>query len=784
MRRRSSPQIKQPHHGLYRFFGIHGLSLYSGVLIAFLFLAWHTARHRPITLFFPYLPLPARTPSLCESPAPRDGIPAVILTNWEDQVITLAIERDCPDTPRPDRLPGITSYRLFGEDLVGGASSVSSDTVALRPVHCSDAVTSDRCTYGPVVTLSSRGFSCTRHGSCTATYDSSEWTLNVTYRFPPQQPFYLTEVQVAAPPGITAVSLLSLLITEALATRLGGAPVLCQPNVEYDAAAEVYVADTTACGGYYLASGTWNQSAVSGYAVLPEDAALRDYFAAGRPLHNVTEAVLRRAGIAVEMQMPLIDTAATVTAPVHWFRALGRTRAEVMAAVRRAHGTIQDADSRPSVLDWQAHTRDAYETWLARGPAPDRCPDGDTTDSGCLDADALRLYEHSLVLMKNSQNPYSGALVSSFHPLYGYKQWMRDAALLTTIFTELNYTDEARQWLQWASRLELRPVAAGGGYHTCYDAWTGQVADFVEPQYDASFAYLLAASRYALRTDNDSLWYYPYGRSRMQSLQEWLLRSREADGLVPPDYSIWEESSDPVSGRALPPKYYAFTQAMAYAAAVAAAQVARRFQHDDARADALMQRAAEIRAAVNRWFWDDRRGYYARAVERMDVWPAPDVPVVDARLDASALFVCLFGMQQHPGQCQRHVEASRQRLQTCGDGVMRYRHDAYFHDGVFSPCGREATARSPPWGVCTAFQLWADLLHGRRDAALRRLQWLVRHAARGHMPVGEANDPVTGVGLQASSPDIYEYAGVYALSVLLVQRRAWFWNPLANLTDA
>lgn len=48
-----------------------------------------------------------------------------------------------------------------------------------------------------------------------------------------------------------------------------------------------------------------------------------------------------------------------------------------------------------------------------------------------------------------------------------------------------------------------------------------------------------------------------------------------------------------------------------------------------------------------------------------------------------------------------------------------------------------------------------------REVVRKRLQWMVDHAAEGQMPVGEAICGVTGNFIASSTPNIYEYAGVY-----------------------
>lgn len=49
----------------------------------------------------------------------------------------------------------------------------------------------------------------------------------------------------------------------------------------------------------------------------------------------------------------------------------------------------------------------------------------------------------------------------------------------------------------------------------------------------------------------------------------------------------------------------------------------------------------------------------------------------------------------------------------------------------------------------------------------KRLQWMVDHSAYGMMPVGEANDGVTGLFVSASTPDLYEYAGMVSIYIYM-----------------
>jgi hypothetical protein len=59
---------------------------------------------------------------------------------------------------------------------------------------------------------------------------------------------------------------------------------------------------------------------------------------------------------------------------------------------------------------WLKKTAMSYQAWLAQGKSPKT-----------LSSDLMALYQNSLLVMKNAQNPQLGTIVASFHPAYLYK---------------------------------------------------------------------------------------------------------------------------------------------------------------------------------------------------------------------------------------------------------------------------------------------------------------------------------------------------------------------------
>jgi len=104
-------------------------------------------------------------------------------------------------------------------------------------------------------------------------------------------------------------------------------------------------------------------------------------------------------------------------------------------------------------------------------------------------------------------------------------------------------------------------LAGTGAYHTCYDWWTGAPVGFVEPQFDSAGAFLMGVyHHYVLTAD---IQFLNRIRNRISAIENFFLSHIGDYDFAPPDYSIWEESSDGRTGKPLPPAYFTFTQSMA-----------------------------------------------------------------------------------------------------------------------------------------------------------------------------------------------------------------------------
>jgi hypothetical protein len=72
--------------------------------------------------------------------------------------------------------------------------------------------------------------------------------------------------------------------------------------------------------------------------------------------------------------------------------------------------SIADRARSQSPIYWLKQTATSYNAWLSMAKLPKT-----------LNSDLMTLYQNSLLVMKNAQNPVLGTIVASFHPAYDYK---------------------------------------------------------------------------------------------------------------------------------------------------------------------------------------------------------------------------------------------------------------------------------------------------------------------------------------------------------------------------
>lgn len=679
--------------------------------------------------------------------------PAMFLSNWIDGVVQWASARNNPNDA-PTRPRGVTGFRQAG---AWGSNAIGAISYGLS-FGSGPRYDNPKLWEGPAYVTHHGQFTTevTSYGNATASGSGDEqqpqallpFSLSVSYFYPPGEAFFLESFAIShAQSTPQAVQLFHFVQSDpAPSKQQQEGSVACSHNGQFKDG--VMAIDETACNqGFYCAaayppsiatpgdksessSGSEDQMqrkvrknrgessralpAVTSFSVgssSGKDSPLSQWVQSGA-LNNQSAFQGQSLSIGTVTSLGMLKPNETAT--IVFVHVLRSSESDARNALARA------LQSEPS--HWIKRTREAYEAWLAKGQQP----------SG-LSKEALQLYRNSLVLMKNSQNPGLGTFVASFHPAYGYKVWARDAIFNAMAMDVAGYYDEADLHWKWIVNADLRP---NGAFHTCYDFYTGQIRDFVEPQLDSAGAFMLGAwlhyraglgERFGRKEEsvgNGTMSRSERARAflasetllhRLRYFENYFISNIGYGGLTLPDYSIWEESSDQRTGAPLPTAYYAFTQGMVYGGLVSAALMEKALNLHQ-REKLVRARANDLREAIRTNLWcpggnDGESGYYYRSI-----WSDSNKP--DARIDASSSSILFTGLEhvrsdssaKSTGRFESHLRTVIANLTRLQEGIARYDGDLFFYASRFDPGGREVGAPSPPWGVTTMFTAWCEAL--------------------------------------------------------------------------
>lgn len=692
------------------------------------------------------------------------GLPTYVLGNWQDSVAFWSAARNCPNAQ--DLLyPGLQAYHRASSatdaaaatDRSASGFSLPSATVAdTFALSIDDQVLGDPRLFTHSVT----------DGGAVLHYNG---TFSVAYDMYGSQklPFELV-VDTYVPPFhdflVTSFSLRLLAERPSLPSRVSVAaliqssPAPCSASVVYDPASLSFAQtlDGSSCGksaDQLLVSALFDASAtVAGTEIqaAPFDQVLPFFVASHGHLSNATNATGASSNGQVESAFLLHVPVAALGGseeelPIRLFsvvRSIQPSKSAAASFLRRFRSTFK------SIQDVTRLTSQLYEQFLSSSPLTAAAVSRIPPENG-------QMYLQSLLALKHGQNPLNGAIIASFHPLYGYKVWSRDGVFSSIIFTAAGYFQEAKMFLQWASGAQLR---SDNAFHTCYNFLDGSVNGFVEPQYDGTALFLSAVLYYVEVSGDRSILSDATVAARISTFATFFLEGQGFAGLAPADYSIWEESSDQHTGAPLPTQYYTFTQAMAWAGLRSAARLL------PSAAPLLEARASSLQQAIVKNLFNATGGYFMRGL-----WSNTHEP--DGRLDSSTAALVFMGVLESAAvMAQNHMTAVDVHLSRVFRGVARYDGDLFFAEGgKWDPCGPEVSAPSPAWGVTTMFAAFAELRLNLTALVDQRLGFMLKTAARGFSPVGEAVDGVTGQFVRASAPDIYEHGGVFVLATLLRQ---------------
>ena len=129
---------------------------------------------------------------------------------------------------------------------------------------------------------------------------------------------------------------------------------------------------------------------------------------------------------------------------------------------------------------------------------------------------------------------------------------------------------------------------------------------------------------------------------------------------------------------------------MAWAGLVAASNLEAKVFNNNQLAQLLLQRAAQIKSAVETKLWIADQGYFGRSVNSENL-------ELDTRPDSSSMAAIYLGLITDTKNQTSHHAMITANLTRLGVGIARYWGDPFFYNSVYNPGGQEVGAPSPPW---------------------------------------------------------------------------------------
>jgi hypothetical protein len=400
---------------------------------------------------------------------------------------------------------------------------------------------------------------------------------------------------------------------------------------------------------------------------------------------------------------------------VHFYIGICETQADADAAIAAARASTGDA--------WFTTTAKAYTAWLANGS---KGKSVSFPDDGIN-----QMFDRALIMIKNVQNPVSGAYAATTNPFaYGYKNWVRDSAIASISLDASGHFNEAESHWRWLASIQ----GSDGTWKTTYNMWDSRYVAFVEPEYDSIGAFIYGVYRhYALTGDTSflaDLW------PNVKVAADWVLSNIQPNGFGQADYSIWEEEDHGL-------EHNSYTQAW-YVVGLFATQCITEALGNTSLTEWYAGGPGSIMTALQRpstWYppgsWNPL-AYYNRAVKADNTVH----PLVDSSSD---MLIALGVIDSQSARAANHISMITNTLTRQTYGICRYPGDVFYYTAPWSPGGNEALGPEPSWPQMSLWVALYEFLTGQSATALARLQWCVGISGIGYMPSGEA---VSNVSLQ------------------------------------
>nr|WP_202887032.1 glycoside hydrolase family 15 protein [Cohnella zeiphila] len=410
-----------------------------------------------------------------------------------------------------------------------------------------------------------------------------------------------------------------------------------------------------------------------------------------------------------------------------------------------------------------------WNNWLSRA----------NRDFGDLPADVVRLFRHSLLIVRTQTDERGAILAANDSDILQYNRdhysymWPRDGALVADAMSQAGYHSMIAPFFEFCNRA-LSPE--GYLYHK-YNP-DGTVGSSWHPYY------VQGQPRLPIQEDETALvlhalWkdYERHGEIELpQSLYPTLVRKAASFlcGFVEPSldlplpsYDLWEERYG----------IWTYTASSVYAGLTAAADFADLFG-DYERSDRYRKAAERMKRGMLVHLWDEESGRFARGLVLRDgVW------VKDMTLESSLFGLFEFGVL--PADDDRVARTMRAiagglSVKTDVGGIARYAGDYYFqisHDAARVP--------GNPWIICTLWGASFQIETAKRteDLAAPRatLERIARHTLEGgNLP--EQLHPLDGTPLSVA-PLTWSHATYVSVVCKYLRRRRELASASAPLVE-
>jgi glucoamylase len=341
----------------------------------------------------------------------------------------------------------------------------------------------------------------------------------------------------------------------------------------------------------------------------------------------------------------------------------------------------------------------------------------------------LHEYYMSLLLVKDDQNPYTGEFVASPSPLYLYS-WVRDGSFAAISMESSGHVNTALKYWRWMAKEEGNDSVAGT-WSTRFNFWNGDPdANWVNPEYDSVGIFQIGIYNLYKVTKNASI-IEPFLPTINASLT-WEENSISSKGLLPEDYSIWED----VDG------YNFWTQAVD---AVGMNYTGRMYADLNLSHASINENASKLDSSIMKYFLQKDNSMFAEYLEPLLGNSNSPYSPVDI-YDSSTILPVTLGLINPNSSMAHKIVGNIVKNLTKEGGVARFYGDTYHYSGFPS----DSSGPMPPWIITTMFEAYYDEIVGNNAVALSLLNWATNHTQAGLLP--EALNPENGTPLPTTSP--------------------------------